>query len=233
MICASEVLPSPGGPASRTWSSASPRPRAASSAIPSCSFTRSWPTNSASEPGRSERSISSSPLSWTTVAATRSRHAAFFSADRTCSSTESDSSTSASARSASTSDHPSSTSASRASSSPAGRTGGTGRFCQLVLQLHHDALRRLAADARDRLEARQVVAGDRAPQLGRRRARDDRERDLRPDPGHAEQQLEELAARPPRRSRRAGARPRGRGGTSRPSPPRPTRACTRGVAATR
>ena len=33
MICASEVLPRPGGPASSTWSSASPRPFAASSAI--------------------------------------------------------------------------------------------------------------------------------------------------------------------------------------------------------
>jgi hypothetical protein len=32
-ICASDVLPSPGGPASRTWSSASPRAFAASSAI--------------------------------------------------------------------------------------------------------------------------------------------------------------------------------------------------------
>ena len=30
MICASEVLPRPGGPASRTWSSGSPRRRAAS-----------------------------------------------------------------------------------------------------------------------------------------------------------------------------------------------------------
>ena len=37
-ICASEVLPSPGGPASSTWSSASPRAVAASIATASCSL---------------------------------------------------------------------------------------------------------------------------------------------------------------------------------------------------
>ena len=47
-ICASEVLPRPGGPASSTWSSASPRARAASMKIASCSLTRSWPTKSSS-----------------------------------------------------------------------------------------------------------------------------------------------------------------------------------------
>ena len=59
-IWASEVLPSPGGPASSTWSSASPRARAASMKTASWSFTRSWPTKSASVRGRSERSSSSS-----------------------------------------------------------------------------------------------------------------------------------------------------------------------------
>ena len=57
---ASEVLPRPGGPASRTWSSGSPRPRAASMNSPSCSVTCSWLTKSASRGGRSERSRSSS-----------------------------------------------------------------------------------------------------------------------------------------------------------------------------
>ena len=53
MIWASEVLPSPGGPASSTWSSASPRALAASIATASCS--RSWrcPTNSSRRRGRS------------------------------------------------------------------------------------------------------------------------------------------------------------------------------------
>ena len=72
MIWASEVFPRPGGPASSTWSSASPRPRAASSAIPSCSLTRSWPTNSARVAGRSELSSSSSPSSCSTGAMNRS-----------------------------------------------------------------------------------------------------------------------------------------------------------------
>ena len=54
------VLPSPGGPIRSRWSSASPRTRVASSAIASCSLIRSWPTNSSSRRGRSERSSSSS-----------------------------------------------------------------------------------------------------------------------------------------------------------------------------
>ena len=44
------------GPTSRTWSSASPRAFAASSAIASCSLTRSWPTKSSSAP-RPERAL--------------------------------------------------------------------------------------------------------------------------------------------------------------------------------
>ena len=70
---ASEVLPSPGGPASRTWSSGSPRPRAASMKIASCSVTCAWLTKSARVGGRSERSRSSSGTSarasWTRTSA--------------------------------------------------------------------------------------------------------------------------------------------------------------------
>jgi hypothetical protein len=62
IICASEVLPSPGGPENSTWSSTSPRFRAASIDIPSTFLIRSWPTNSASERGRSEKSSSRSTL---------------------------------------------------------------------------------------------------------------------------------------------------------------------------
>ena len=40
--------PSPGGPASRTWSSASPRAAAARIEISSWAFSASWPTNSSS-----------------------------------------------------------------------------------------------------------------------------------------------------------------------------------------
>src|SRR5664280_1732070 len=57
---ASDVLPSPGGPTSRTWSSASSLPCAAWSEIASGSLIRSWPTNSPRLRGRSERSMSSS-----------------------------------------------------------------------------------------------------------------------------------------------------------------------------
>src|SRR5258705_22813 len=63
----------------------------------------------------------------------------------------------------------------------------------LLLQLEHDALGRLLADAGDRLEACRVLADDRAPQLLRGRAGDDRERDLRPDAVHRQELDEELA----------------------------------------
>src|SRR5437764_16991 len=59
--------------------------------------------------------------------------------------------------------------------------------------LEHDPLGGLLADSRDRLEARRVLERDRAAQLVRRGARDDRQRDLRADPLDGEQQLEELA----------------------------------------
>ncbi len=63
-ICASDVLPRPGGPASSTWSSASPRAAAAAMLTLSCSFIASWPTNSPSARGRSDASASSSGRSW-------------------------------------------------------------------------------------------------------------------------------------------------------------------------
>src|SRR5215210_2195869 len=76
MMWASEVLPRPGGPASRTWSSGSPRRRAASMKMPSCSVTWTWLTKSASFGGRSDRSKSSSPptgrASWMTISSSPS-----------------------------------------------------------------------------------------------------------------------------------------------------------------
>src|SRR5688572_10225685 len=57
MMCASVVLPRPGGPNSSTWSSASARARAACTKISSWPRAFSWPTYSASVAGRSERSI--------------------------------------------------------------------------------------------------------------------------------------------------------------------------------
>ena len=193
MICASDVLPSPGGPASRTWSSASPRPFAAASAIASCSFTRSCPTKSASIAGGASARAPPRPPSLTVAASDRSLMPPARSAWRTCSSTGSDSSTPASARSASSRLKPSSTSASRASRFVAPRrTSGSPR-AELVGELDHDALRDLASDPGDRLEAGEVAAGDRAAQLLARRGRDDRERHLRADARDGEQQLEERA----------------------------------------
>ena len=60
MMCASVVLPRPGGPNSSTWSSASPRLRAAPMKISSCSRALAWPTYSSQRLGRSARSIASS-----------------------------------------------------------------------------------------------------------------------------------------------------------------------------
>ncbi len=51
-MAARVVLPSPGGPLSRTWSIGSPRPRAASTRIEIRSFRSSWPTNSPRVSGR-------------------------------------------------------------------------------------------------------------------------------------------------------------------------------------
>src|SRR3990170_883839 len=60
MMWASVVLPSPGGPNISTWSSASPRRRAASMKMLICSFTGAWPMYSARRLGRTVRSSSSS-----------------------------------------------------------------------------------------------------------------------------------------------------------------------------
>ena len=57
---ASEVLPSPGGPASSTWSSGSLRAAAAPIETASWAFTACCPTNSSSRRGRSRGSRSSS-----------------------------------------------------------------------------------------------------------------------------------------------------------------------------
>src|SRR5882757_1148683 len=60
MMVASVVFPSPGGPNSSTWSRASPRVFAASSAIASCSFAFVCPINSLSRVGRSFNSNAAS-----------------------------------------------------------------------------------------------------------------------------------------------------------------------------
>ncbi len=59
-ICASVVLPKPGGPCSNTWSNASPRARAASMNTFKFSRLDCWPVNSASVCGRKDASTASS-----------------------------------------------------------------------------------------------------------------------------------------------------------------------------
>src|SRR5439155_16230148 len=68
-----------------------------------------------------------------------------------------------------------------------------GARAELFLELEDDALRRLLADAGDRLEPRRVLERDRTAQLRRRRARDDRERNLRADAVHRKQMDEQIA----------------------------------------
>ena len=59
---ASVVLPRPGGPERRMWSSASPRCLAAATVISRRSFTLAWPVKSAKSDGRSV--ISSAASGW-------------------------------------------------------------------------------------------------------------------------------------------------------------------------
>src|SRR5262249_53716299 len=73
---------------------------------------------------------------------------------------------------------------------------GLGSFTdrtELLLQLHDHPLRRLLTDAGNRQEARGVLQRNGPAQLVRRRAGHDRERDLRADTRHREEQLEQLA----------------------------------------
>ena len=225
MICASEVLPSPGGPASRTWSSASPRPFAASSAIASCSLTRSWPTKSASERG-AERALE---LLLAAVGdggrehAARSRRlpaAPGAPAPRPAATRRP---RRAHARRRAATSRARRARRARASPSPAGPASSG--LAELVLQLHDDPLGGLAADPGDRLEAGEVVARDRPAELvAGGEPETIASATFGPDPGDAEAAARRARAPRRSRSRRAAARRRGRGGRSRPSSPRRARA---------
>src|SRR5688572_6101150 len=72
--------------------------------------------------------------------------------------------------------------------------GGNGNdLGDRALELENDPLRGLLADSRDDLEPRRVAERDRAPELVRRGARHDGERDLRPDSADPEQLDEQRA----------------------------------------
>src|SRR5262249_34190606 len=73
MKCASVGFPNPGGPERRTWSRASPPPRAALMKMRRLSHHRRWPTNSARVSGLSEASAAScSPRAGSTMRDTAS-----------------------------------------------------------------------------------------------------------------------------------------------------------------
>ena len=148
-----------------------PRPRviAAVSATSSCAFSRSWPTNSASWRGRSERSnSSSSPLE-------RQARGSWVSVMRpSCSASRTRSSGAqlridAGEDALGLDDRPAELDervAGDETPSDAGDGGELDRVADLLLQLQHDPLRRLLADPRDRLEPRRVLERDRAAKLG-------------------------------------------------------------------
>ena len=68
-----------------------------------------------------------------------------------------------------------------------------GHGADLLAQLDDDPLRRALADPGRRLQPRGVAGGDGAQQVARRAAGEHRERHLRPDRLHADQQQEEVA----------------------------------------
>src|SRR5438105_4333098 len=195
------VLPSPGGPTSRTWSSASSRALAAVSAIVSWSLIRSWPTNSARRRGRSDSSRTSS--SGTTAGArivdevgaviSGSLQRLPYTFLRRQPGIDHRKRLLRLAHGVAELDERVARDQVRLRSTGGGDRDG--RVAEFLLQLQHDALRRLLADPRDRLEPCRVLEDDRTPQLRGRRAGHDRERDLRPDAVDGQQLHEQLALR--------------------------------------
>ena len=196
------VLPRPGGPASRTWSSASPRAAAAAIETPSCSRSSSWPTNSSSRWGRSVASSSSSARSCGVCSAVDARRAdahrrAPFSAWAIRSSGVSpgapSSSCSASAGAEAEPDEAVAGQQPRVvAAGDHDRVVGR-RRADLLAQLDDDPLGRALADAGHRLQPRGVAGGDRGEQLARRAAGEHGERDLRPDGLDPDQHQEQVA----------------------------------------
>src|SRR3954452_7535938 len=221
-IWAREVMPRPGGPASRTWSSASPRAAAAWMATPSWALSASWPTNSSRRRGRRETSSSSSarrPGVWM-----RSRLSAATPGVRMRSGVigrppgrgwRSGSSPRLAQR---VRDQVLGRLAGGAVEQLVGLLGGEAepdqavacqqpwvvaprdddravrrRGADLLAQLHDDPLRGALADARNGLEASGVPGRDRGEELTRRAAGEARERDLRADGLDADEQQEEVA----------------------------------------
>ena len=202
------VLPNPGGPLNKLWSTGSPRERAPSINNWSCSLIFACPTNSSNVRGRSalskERSSSPSSLVSTRRSSTSTVHdllvagllaharPTFCSASRSKSSTGRSPSEASSpiASVASCGLNPSESRASRTSASGPSRTITSPP--KPILEVEHDALCDLLPDAGNHRQGRNVAGDDRPPQRVRRQRREERERHLGSDAGHARQEVEEL-----------------------------------------
>src|SRR5215213_4061733 len=216
---ASEVFPSPGGPASSTWSRASPRRLAASMKTSSWAVTCCWLTKSQSVCGRSERSSSSSgPATWMSAM------------DAGAGGLEPGSSKFGSREMLTGSCSLPGLAQGRADQDlgriavdPVEELVGLGERVaevhqaiaregvlallalrsfrhrllelsrDLLAQLDDDPLGRALADAGNRLEALGVACGDRPEELARRPAREDRDRDLRAHAGDGREAEEQVA----------------------------------------
>src|SRR5690349_15696683 len=197
MMWASVVLPSPGGPNSSTWSSASLRARAAWTKISSWPRTFSCPTYSASVAGRSERSICSS---WGEAGLPEiSRSVSIAIASGFCQ------------RLQGGADRLGDRQAGRQALHRGGRfllvvaesqqrVDDVGRLLarrpgcrslgELALQLEQQPLGGLLADAGDLGERRGVLRGDRGGEIGDRHPREHGERGARADAGDADELAE-------------------------------------------
>ena len=185
-MCASDVLPSPGGPASSTWSSGSPRRRAASMKSASWPLSCSWPTKSVEHP-RAQRAVElllagpASPGTWMLTLGGRRAHAAF-TAPRSAASISASGAASASDFASDRLEHRLGLGGVVAERRPGPRARARGRLvagrraCELALELAGERLAQLddhplgglAADPGHDLEALRVAGRDRLAQLARR-----------------------------------------------------------------
>src|SRR4051794_26270236 len=194
-MCARLVFPRPGGPTSRTWSRASSRAFAAVRAIASWSLMRSCPTNSARRRGRSDCSSSSSSgapagaRNWVLISCCFQRLTDAFLRRQL----RVDGGESLLCLPHGVAELDERVARDEMRLRARRRRDRHRRIAELFLQLEHDALGRLPADAGNRLEAGGVLEHDRSAKLGRRRTGHDRERDLRPDAVDRQQLNEQLA----------------------------------------
>ena len=194
MIVASVVFPRPGGPTSRTWSSASPRPFAASSAIVEL-LLRALLADEVVESARPQRLLDLLVALAQHRCEELARHAALRSASRTRSSTGRSGSTRGERllgldeRVPELDERVARDELARSTARPATGTASaiepsSSSTIRSAVFLPMPGIAWKRAESLER---------DRALELLRRRARDDGERDLRPDAAHAEELDEQRA----------------------------------------